>query len=159
MRVTVISIGKVREKYIKLGVDEFSKRLSRYCNLEFIEVNDEKIGPNPTEREAEIVRKKEADLVLSKIKDSMYVVAMDLDGKMMNSEDLAKRVKYIATYQKSHIAFVIGGSLGLSNLVKARADLKLSFSKMTFPHQLFKLLLLEQIYRAFKINNNEVYHK
>ena len=147
MNITIISVGKIKEKYIKLGIDEFSKRLSRYCKLTMIEVPDEKTPDNASEREMEL------------IKDNMYVIAMDLQGEMKTSEQFAKQLSNLALSGDSNVAFIIGGSLGLSDDVKKRANYKLCFSKMTFPHQLFKLILLEQIYRTYRINNNEPYHK
>ena len=159
MNVTILSVGKIKEKYIKLGIDEFSKRLSRYCKLSMIEVPDEKTPDLASPKEVEIIKDKEGKLLLSKIKDSMYVIALDLQGEMKTSEAFAKELSELALRGNSHIAFVIGGSLGLSHEVKQRANSKLCFSKMTFPHQLFKLILLEQIYRTYRINNNEPYHK
>ena len=159
VRVTVVSVGKVKDKYLQLGVDEFKKRLSRFCKLELIELKDEALIDGASEKDLEIVRQKEGGLILSKLPDASYVVAMDIDGKQLSSEELADKMEDIATYGKSHIVFIIGGSVGLADEVKKRADMRLSFSKMTFPHQLFKLMLLEQVYRAFKINANESYHK
>jgi len=159
VKVTVISVGKVKDKYLQLGIDEFKKRLSRFCKLELIEVKDEALTEKASEKDLEIVREKEGKLILSKLPDMAYVVAMDIDGKQLSSKQLADRVRDVGTYGKSHIVFIIGGSVGLADEVKKRADMKLSFSKMTFPHQLFKLMLLEQVYRAFKINANELYHK
>jgi len=159
MNITIISVGKIKEKYIKLGIDEFSKRLSRYCKLTMIEVADEKTPDNASDREMEIIKDKEGKLILSKIKDNMYVIAMDLQGDMKTSEQFAKQLSNLALSGDSNVAFIIGGSLGLSDDVKKRANYKLCFSKMTFPHQLFKLILLEQIYRTYRINNNEPYHK
>ena len=159
MTITIISVGKIKEKYIKLGIDEFSKRLSRYCKLTMIEVPDEKTPDNASEREMELMKDKEGKQILSKIKDNMYVIAMDLQGEMKTSEQFAKQLSNLALSGDSNVAFIIGGSLGLSDDVKKRANYKLCFSKMTFPHQLFKLILLEQIYRTYRINNNEPYHK
>ena len=159
MKVTIISVGKVKDKYLQLGIDEFKKRLSRFCNLEIIEVKDEPLSDKASERDLDIVRQKEGNLILSKLSGSAYVVVMDVDGKQLSSEQLADKIREVTTYGQSHIVFIIGGSVGLSDQIKKSADLKLSFSKMTFPHQLFKLMLLEQIYRAFKINVNESYHK
>ena len=159
MNITIISVGKIKEKYLKMGIEEFSKRLSRYCKLQTIEVPDEKTPDQASNREMDIIRDKEGKLILNKIKDNMYVVALDLQGEMKTSEELAKQLSSLALNGNSNVAFVIGGSLGLSEEVKKRADHKLCFSKMTFPHQLFKLMLLEQIYRAYRINHNEPYHK
>lgn len=159
VKVSVISVGKVKDKYLQLGIDEFRKRLSRFCKLELVEVKDEPLAENASEKELELVREKEGRLIASKIPDGAFVVAMDIDGQQLSSEQLAAKIRDIGTYGQSHIIFIIGGSVGLAEDIKRRADLKLSFSKMTFPHQLFKLMLLEQIYRAFKINANESYHK
>ena len=168
MNITIISVGKIKEKYIKLGIEEFSKRLSRYCKLTMVEVPDEKTPDNASEREMELIKDKEGKFIpkvqwgleiLNKIKDNMYVIAMDLQGDMKTSEQFAKQLSQLALSGDSNVAFIIGGSLGLSDEVKKRANYKLCFSKMTFPHQLFKLILLEQVYRAYRINNNEPYHK
>ena len=139
MNITIIGVGKIKEKYLKLGIDEFSKRLTKYCKLDVIELDDEKCPENLSEKDMLIVKDKEGKKILSKIKNNSYVIALAIGN--------------------SHITFVIGGSLGLSDEVLKRADYKLSFSKMTFPHQLMRLILLEQVYRAFRINNNEPYHK
>ena len=155
MNITIISVGKIKEKYIKLGIEEFSKRLSRYCKLTMVEVPPD----NASEREMELIKDKEGKQILNKIKDNMYVIAMDLQGDMKTSEQFAKQLSQLALSGDSNVAFIIGGSLGLSDEVKKRANYKLCFSKMTFPHQLFKLILLEQVYRAYRINNNEPYHK
>lgn len=159
MNISIISVGKIKEKYLKLGIEEFSKRLSKYSKLEFIELDDEKCPEHLSEKDMLIVKEKEGNKILSKIKNNSYVIALAIDGKDLSSEELAKKISSLAVSGKSHITFVIGGSLGLSDDVLKRADYKLSFSKMTFPHQLMKLILLEQVYRAFRINNNEPYHK
>lgn len=159
MNIKVISVGKVKEKYLKLGIEEFAKRLSKYCSLEIIEVDDEKAPENLSEKEMSIIKNKEGDKILSKIKDNTYVIALAIDGKMLSSEDLAEKINDLGISGKSNIAFIIGGSLGLSDSVLKRADYKLSFSKMTFPHQLMKLILLEQIYRAYRIKTGAPYHK
>lgn len=159
MNINVISVGKLKEKYLKLGIEEFSKRLSKYCKLDLIELEDEKCPENLSEKDMEIVKNKEGQRILSKIKNNSYVIALAIDGKNLSSEELADTMSKLAVRGNSHITFIIGGSLGLSDEVLKRADYKLSFSKMTFPHQLMKLILLEQVYRAFRINNNEPYHK
>lgn len=159
MNITVISVGKLKEKYLKLGIEEFSKRLSKYCKLEMIELDDEKCPENLSDKDMEIVKTKEGNKILSKIKNNSYVIALAIDGKNLSSEELADTISKLAVRGNSHITFIIGGSLGLSDEVLKRADYKLSFSKMTFPHQMMKLILLEQVYRAFRINNNEPYHK
>ena len=159
MNISVISVGKLKEKYLKLGIEEFSKRLSKYCKLDLIELEDEKCPENLSEKDMEIVKNKEGQRILSKIKNNSHVIALAIDGKNLSSEELADTISKLAVRGNSHITFIIGGSLGLSDEVLKRADYKLSFSKMTFPHQLMKLILLEQVYRAFRINNNEPYHK
>lgn len=159
MNISIISVGKIKEKYLKLGIEEFSKRLSKYSKLEFIELDDEKCPENLSEKDILIVKEKEGNKILSKIKNNSYVIALAIDGKNLSSKELAEKISSLAVSGKSHITFVIGGSLGLSDDVLKRANYKLSFSKMTFPHQLMKLILLEQVYRAFRINNNEPYHK
>jgi len=159
LKVTVISVGKVKEKYIQLGIDEFKKRLSRFCKLELIEVKDEAISEGATEREIDLVREKEGKLILSKLPVDAYIISTDIDGKVLTSKELAAKIQHITTYGLSHIAIIVGGSVGLADKIKKSSNMRLSFSQMTFPHQLFKLILLEQMYRAFKINANETYHK
>ena len=155
MNITIIGVGKIKEKYLKLGIDEFSKRLTKYCKLDVIELDDEKCPENLSEKDMLIVKDKEGKKILSKIKNNSYVIALAIDGKNLSSEELADTMSKLAVRGNSHITFVIGGSLGLSDEVLKRADYKLSFSKMTFPHQLMRLILLEQVYRAFRINNKE----
>ncbi|WP_300531909.1 23S rRNA (pseudouridine(1915)-N(3))-methyltransferase RlmH, partial [Peptacetobacter sp.] len=157
MNINVIGVGKIKEKYLKLGIDEFKKRLSKYCKLDIIELDDEKAPEKLSEKEMIMVKEKEGKKILSKIKDTSYVIALAIDGKNLSSEELADKMSDLAVRGNSNITFVIGGSLGLSDEVLDRADYKLSFSKMTFPHQLMRLILLEQVYRAYRINNNEPY--
>ncbi len=159
MNISIVTIGKLKEKYLKAGIQEYLKRLSSYAKVEIIELADEKAPEELSQAEMEQVKQKEGEKLLSKISQDTYVIALAIDGKMKSSEELADSLDKLATYGKSKIAFVIGGSLGLSNEVLNRADEKLSFSKMTFPHQLMRLILLEQVYRAFRINRNEPYHK
>ena len=159
MRINIVCVGKIKEKYLKLGIDEFKKRLSKYCKLEIIELEDEKAPENLTDKEMLIIKEKEGKKILSKIKDNSYVIALAIDGKNLSSEELAETINKLGVRGISNITFVIGGSLGLSDEVLSRADYKLSFSKMTFPHQLMRLILLEQVYRAYRINNGEPYHK
>lgn len=159
MNITLITVGKLKEKYLKAAIDEYAKRLSRYCKLEIIELQDEKTPENASEKEELAIKEKEGNAILSRIKDSMFVVAMDLNGKQLTSVEFSKFIEKQCLMGNSNMAFVIGGSLGLSENVKKRADYKLCFSKMTFPHQLFRVMLLEQIYRNFRIANNEPYHK
>ncbi|CUP79276.1 MAG: 23S rRNA (pseudouridine(1915)-N(3))-methyltransferase RlmH [Clostridium baratii] len=159
MNITLVTVGKLKEKYLKQAIDEYSKRLSRYCKLDIIELPDEKTPDNASEKEEAQIKEKEGRAILSKIKDNSYVVAMDLKGKQLTSEELSSFVERCGVKGNSNIVFVIGGSLGLSDEVIKRADYKLCFSKMTFPHQLFRVMLLEQVYRAFRIMKNEPYHK
>ncbi|WP_088072043.1 23S rRNA (pseudouridine(1915)-N(3))-methyltransferase RlmH [Gottfriedia luciferensis] len=159
MNISIISVGKLKEKYLKMGIDEYIKRLSSYAKMEIIEVPDEKAPENLSEADMLIVKEKEGERILSKIAEDSYVIALAIKGQEHTSESLAKKIDQLATYGNSKVAFVIGGSLGLSDAVMKRADDTLSFSKMTFPHQLMKLILVEQVYRAFRINRNEPYHK
>ena len=159
MNITVIGVGKIKEKYLKMGIDEFKNRLTKYCKLDIIELDDEKAPEKLSEKEMIMVKDKEGKKILSKVKDNSYVIALAIDGKNLSSEELADKISDLTVRGNSSITFVIGGSLGLSDSVLDRADYKLSFSKMTFPHQMMRLILLEQIYRSFRINNNEPYHK
>jgi 23S rRNA (pseudouridine1915-N3)-methyltransferase len=159
MNITIATVGKVKDKYMKMGIEEFSKRLKPYAKISIVEVADEKAPENLSEADMEIVKKKEAERLLAKIGESDYVIALAIEGKMKTSEELAAGLESLATYGRSKVSFVIGGSLGLHESIYKRADELLSFSKMTFPHQLMKLILMEQIYRAFKIMKNEPYHK
>jgi len=159
MKVKIICVGKLKEKYLKDAVDEYSKRLGRFCNLEITELTDEKIPDNPSSAEEEAVLLKEAEKILKIISPADYVISLCVEGKQQSSEEFAKTFSQLALGGRSTVCFVIGGSLGLHNTVKNRSDLRLGFSKMTFPHQLMRVFLTEQIYRAFKINANEKYHK
>ena len=159
MKVTVIGVGRLKEKYWQLAIDEYSKRLGKYIKLNIIEVADEKAPENLSVAEAQIVKKSEGERILKNIKSDMYVIALAIEGKMLTSEELSGFLNERMVRGDGNIAFVIGGSLGLSSEVMERADYKLSFSKMTFPHQLMRVILLEQIYRSYRIINNEPYHK
>lgn len=159
MSITIISVGKLKEKYLKMGIEEYVKRLSGYTKIDLVEVPDEKAPEQLSEAEMEIVKKKEGERILSKIRPDHYVLALAINGKMRSSEELSKTIEDLLTYGHSKIAFVIGGSLGLHDDVLKRADDKLSFGKMTLPHQLMKLVLVEQIYRSFRIMKGEPYHK
>lgn len=159
MNISIITIGKLKEKYLKQGIDEYLKRLGAYAKVEVVELSDEKAPEQLSDAEMLIVKQKEGERILSKISDDTHVIALAIEGKQRSSEQLASEIDKLATYGKSKIAFVIGGSLGLSDEVMKRANDTLSFSKMTFPHQLMRLILLEQVYRAFRINRNEPYHK
>lgn len=159
MNISIITIGKLKEKYLKQGIDEYIKRLGSYAKVDIIELPDEKAPENLSDAEMIQIKQKEGERILQKISPDAYVIALAIQGKMKTSEQLAEDLDKLATYGKSKIAFVIGGSLGLSDEVMRRADEGLSFSKMTFPHQLMRLILVEQIYRAFRINRGEPYHK
>ncbi|MBQ5675714.1 MAG: 23S rRNA (pseudouridine(1915)-N(3))-methyltransferase RlmH [Lachnospiraceae bacterium] len=159
MKITLITVGKIKEKYFTDAIAEYAKRLSRYCKLEIIEVADEKTPDSASEALENQIKEKEGERILSKVPDSAYVVALAIEGKQLSSEDLADKMEKWNVNGISHLVFIIGGSLGLTPKVLNRADFKLSFSKMTFPHQLMRVVLLEQIYRSFRIRNNEPYHK
>lgn len=159
MKITLITVGKVKEKFYRDAIAEFEKRLSRYCKLDIIEVNDEKTPDNASEMEEIKIKAKEGDRILASIKDDMYVIALAIEGKQLSSTELADKINKLGIEGTSSIAFVIGGSLGLDERVMKRADFKLSFSPMTFPHQLMRVILLEQIYRSYRIIAGEPYHK
>jgi 23S rRNA (pseudouridine1915-N3)-methyltransferase len=159
VNISIITVGKLKEKYLKLGIDEYLKRLNAYAKVEVVEVADEKAPEELSELEMIQVKQKEGERILAKISQDTYVIALAINGKMQSSEELADTLDKLATYGKSKIAFIIGGSLGLSDEVLKRSNEQLSFSKMTFPHQLMKLILVEQIYRAYRINRGEPYHK
>ena len=158
LTINVICVGKLKEKFFKDAVDEYSKRLSKYCKLEITELADEKIPNNPSEKQAQEIKEKECKNIISHIKKDSYIISLDLTGKQLSSEELSSSLDNLSL-STSHITFIIGGSLGLTKEILNYSNTILSFSKMTFPHQLFRVLLLEQIYRAYKINNNESYHK
>ena len=159
MRITIVCVGKLKEKYWKDAIAEYSKRLSRYHKLDIIELADEKTPETMSEAQEQEVKKKEGERILKSIKEDAFVVALAIEGKSLNSEQLAEFMEKKAVSGVSHMVFVIGGSLGLSKDVIQRADDALSFSKMTFPHQMMRVILLEQIYRAERINRGEPYHK
>jgi 23S rRNA (pseudouridine1915-N3)-methyltransferase len=159
MKITIISVGKIKEKFFTDAIKEYTKRLSKYCKLSEEVISDERADESFSQMEIEQVKTKEGTKILSKIKTNTYVFILDINGKQLSSENLAEKINTLGIEGNSDLTFVIGGSNGLSDEVLNRADFKLSFSKMTFPHQLFKIILLEQIYRAFKINLGEAYHK
>ncbi len=159
MKITILTVGKIKEKYLKDAIDEYSKRLSKYCKLEVIEVPDEKTPDNASEVVEEMIRTKEAERLLKHIKDDAFVITLEINGKQLSSEELADKVEKLGVQGISHIIFIIGGSIGLGNEVLNRSNFALSFSKMTFPHQLMRVILLEQIYRSYRIINGEPYHK
>ncbi len=159
MNITIVSVGKLKEKYLKMGIDEYAKRLGGYAKMDIIEVPDEKAPEQLSDAEMEIVKKKEGERILAKISTDTYVIALAINGKMKTSEQMAADLESLMTYGKSKIAFVIGGSLGLHEDVLKRADEQQSFGKMTLPHQLMTLVLVEQVYRSFRIMKGEPYHK
>lgn len=159
MKIQIICVGKLKEKYLKEGIMEYSKRLSRFCNFEIVELNDEKIPQNPSDSECRMVIETEGNEIMKRINKDSYVISLCVEGKSLSSEEFAHKFSKITLSGKSSITFIIGGSLGLSDEIKKRSDFRLSFSSFTFPHQLMRLVLTEQIYRAFKINANEEYHK
>ncbi len=159
MKITIITVGKIKEKYLKDAIAEYSKRLTKYCKLDILEVADEKTPDNASEIVEEAIRDKEAERIMKHIKDDMYVVTLEIGGKMLTSEELASKIERLGIQGKSDVAFVIGGSIGLGKEVLKRSDYALSFSKMTFPHQLMRVILLEQIYRSYRIIKGEPYHK
>ncbi|WP_461812792.1 23S rRNA (pseudouridine(1915)-N(3))-methyltransferase RlmH [Faecalimonas sp.] len=159
MKITVISVGKLKEKYWKDAIAEYVKRLSKYCKLEIIEVADEKTPDTASETVENQIRSKEAERIMKFIKEDTYVITLEIAGKQLASEEFAHKIEKLGVQGKSHITFVIGGSIGLGQKVLNRSDYALSFSKLTFPHQLMRVVLLEQIYRSYRIINNEPYHK
>ena len=159
MKYTIICVGKIKEKFYTQAVEEYAKRLSRYGRLEIVEVADERTPDQASESVNRMIKDREGDRILAQIKEDAYVIALAIEGQMPDSEQLAAKIEALAVCGVSHIAFIIGGSLGLSQKVMKRADYALSFSRMTFPHQLMRVILLEQIYRACRIIHHEPYHK
>jgi 23S rRNA (pseudouridine1915-N3)-methyltransferase len=159
VKITVIAVGKIKEKFYTDAIAEYSKRLSRYCRLEVIQVADEKTPDGASEAQERQIKEKEGSRILAQIKDGAYVIALAVQGTMLSSEQLASKLNKLGVDGQSQIVLIIGGSLGLSDEVLKRADYHLSFSPMTFPHQLMRVILLEQIYRSFRINAGEPYHK
>ena len=159
MKISILCVGKIKEKFYTQAVEEYSKRLSRYCKLDIVELADEKTPDKASDALNEQIKATEAERLMKHIRDQDYVIALAIDGKMLDSVELSHKIGQLGVEGKSTIDFVIGGSLGLSDKVLRRADYKLSFSRMTFPHQLMRVILLEQIYRAYRIMKNEPYHK
>ena len=159
MKITCVVVGKIKEKYFTDAIKEYSKRLGRYCKLEIVELADEKTPDGASEAEEQAIREKEGERILKALKDDAYVIALAIEGKMLDSVELSRKIESLGIGGTSHIAFVIGGSLGLAPAVIKRADYALSFSRMTFPHQLMRVVLLEQLYRSYRIMKNEPYHK
>lgn len=159
MNIDIVCIGKLKEAFWRDAVGEYSKRLKRFCNFNIIELKEARLPANASEADEEAVKVSEGESIINAIKDNSYVVALDIKGKELDSEQLAEKLRALMTDGVSSFVFVIGGSLGLSEAVLRRADLRLSFSRMTFPHQLMRVILSEQLYRSFKIIRNEAYHK
>ncbi len=159
MKITLITVGKIKENYLKEALAEYEKRLRPYCNLSILEVADEKVPENASDSQKEEIKNKEGARIEKLIKEDAYVITLEIEGHMLSSEEMADKIDELSIHGKSHIQFIIGGSIGLSKKVRQRSDYALSFSKMTFPHQLMRLILLEQIYRSYKIIRHEPYHK
>ncbi|MDO4321610.1 MAG: 23S rRNA (pseudouridine(1915)-N(3))-methyltransferase RlmH [Lachnospiraceae bacterium] len=159
MKITLLTVGKIKEKYLRDGIAEYVKRLGRYCRLDIVEVPDEKTPDRASAAEEAQIKNTEGERLLRCIRENDYVIALAIDGKMLDSVELSEKIEKLGIQGHSSIVFVIGGSLGLSDAVLGRADYKLSFSRMTFPHQLMRMVLLEQIYRSYRIMQGEPYHK
>lgn len=159
MKITIVCVGKIKESFYRQAIDEYAKRLSKYCKFEVIEVADEKTPDKASEVQELQIKEKEADRILDKIKEDAYVFTLEIKGKRFTSEGFADCIQNVTLRGKSHLVFVIGGSLGLHDKVLKRSDQAISFSDMTFPHQLMRVILTEQIYRAYRIINGEPYHK
>lgn len=159
IHINIICVGKIKETFLKDAISEYSKRLSKYCVLNITELIDEKIPNNASDKELLLIKEKESNNIINQLKKDSYIICLDLKGKQYSSEDFSEKIQNISLNGISSITFVIGGSLGMSNELLNKANELISFSKMTFPHQLFRVMLLEQIYRTYKINNNERYHK
>ncbi|MGX7349420.1 23S rRNA (pseudouridine(1915)-N(3))-methyltransferase RlmH [Dolosicoccus paucivorans] len=159
MNITIISVGKIKENYLKKGINEYLKRLNPYAKVNIVEVPDEATKENMTQVEIDHVLNKEADRIMAKLKPGTAIVPLAIEGDLITSPDLANQLNQYATYGKSHVTFIIGGSLGLSQSIKKKADRNISFGRITLPHQLMRLVLVEQIYRAFRIINGHAYHK
>ena len=159
LKINIICVGKIKEKFFREAIEEYHKRLNKYCNLNIIELPDEKILNNPNEKEIIQIKNSEGKNILNHLKKETYIICLDLKGKQYTSEEFSKKIENISLNYSSEITFIIGGSHGISEEIISVANELISFSKFTFPHQLFRVILLEQIYRAFKITNNETYHK
>ena len=159
MKITILAVGKIKEKYFTDAVEEYKKRLSRYCKLEIIEVADEKTPDHASAQEEERIRQKEGERLKKYIKDGAYVISLAIEGNQCSSEAFSRKIHELGLHRESHIIFIIGGSIGLASDILKESKELLSFSKMTFPHQLMRVILLEQIYRGYRIMNGEPYHK
>lgn len=159
MKITILTVGKIKEKFYRDAISEYEKRLSRYCKLDIVEVADEKTPERASEAEQQKILEKEGERILATIRENTYVIILAIHGKMLDSVELSKKISGLAVSGVSDITFIIGGSLGLCDAVMERGDFLLSFSPMTFPHQLMRVILLEQVYRSYRIANHEPYHK
>lgn len=159
MKITIVCVGKIKEKFYRDAVEEYKKRLGRYCKMQIVEVADEKTPDNASDTIEDAIRDKEGERILKYIKEDAYVITLEIAGKMLTSEEMAEKIEKLGVQGTSHIIFIIGGSIGLGREILKRSDYALSFSKMTFPHQLMRVILLEQIYRSYRIMNHEPYHK
>lgn len=158
MKITLACVGKIKEKYLTAGIDEFNKRLTPFCKLEVVSINEERMPDNPSDAEKQQVLARETQRLMAVIPENSYVILLDVIGRQLSSPELAAKMDALALEGKSHLTFVIGGAFGYTDELRRRADFALSFSKMTFTHQMIRLLLVEQIYRAFKISRGEKYH-
>lgn len=159
MKITVVCVGKIKEKFYVQAIAEYAKRLTRYCKLDLVELPDEKTPDNASDLLNEQIKSKEGERILNVLKDDSYVIALAIEGQMLDSIMLSKKIEKLGVDGCGHVTFVIGGSLGLAPSVLKRADYQLSFSRMTFPHQMMRVILLEQIYRCYRIMNHQPYHK
>jgi 23S rRNA (pseudouridine1915-N3)-methyltransferase len=159
MTIQIVAVGRLKEKYLLDGIAEYLKRLGPYAKVQIVEVPDEKAPESMSAAEELQVKQREGERILAQLRPDSHVVAMAIDGEKWSSDELARQLGQLGTYGRSHVAFIIGGSLGLSDAVLKRADQRLSFGRITFPHQLMRLVLVEQVYRAFKILRGEPYHK
>ena len=158
MKISIVAAGKIKEKYLRDGIAEFTKRLKPFTQIEFLEINEEKMKDNPSPAEKAAVLKTEGERLLKKVPAGSYLIVLDIVGKAISSEELSQKIDTLTLNGHSHITFLIGGAFGLSQEIRDRADERISFSRMTFTHQMIRLLLIEQIYRAFKISRGEKYH-
>ena len=158
MRITIVTAGKIKEKYLTAGINEFLKRLGPFATVKIVEINEERMKDNPSEAEKQQVLQQEGQRLLRQVPEGSYLFVLDVYGRQLSSEELAERLGNLALQGRSNLTFLIGGAFGLSEEVRRAADFRLSFSPMTFTHQMIRLLLVEQIYRCFKINRGEKYH-
>lgn len=159
IKVNIIAVGKLKEKYLKDACEEYIKRLGAYSKVNIIEINEERCSDNPSANEIEQVKQKEGERIIAKIPKGSYIIPMCIEGQQMSSEEFSKKLENVSVNGFGEVTFIIGGSFGLSDDVKSQGKLKLSFGKLTLPHQLMRVILLEQVYRAFSISNNSKYHK